>query len=263
MKQKILHSPRGDVYYWIQGEGDIYIVFTHGATMDHQMFQSQVEFFSKSYTTIVWDVPAHGKSKPYKNFSLQNSADDLIGILEQENTTKAHLVGQSMGGYISQIVALNHPNQVSSLVAVDSSPIQPSYYSRLDNWLLSITPTLLMLYPYNYLIKTIAKGIAVKTHAEKYALETLKKLTKKEIAHIMKEVYKGLQEYKEDFLLSVPTLIIHGELDQAGKVQEYSQQWSKKEKLELRIITNASHNSNMDNPEEFNRILNEFLEKKK
>ena len=40
----------------------------------------------------------------------------------------AHLVGQSMGGYIHQIAAYQQPERVLSVAAVDSFPVQPSYF---------------------------------------------------------------------------------------------------------------------------------------
>lgn len=227
--------------------------------MDHGLFQPQMEYFSLQYKVISWDVPAHGLSRPYEDFSLQSAAGEFSRILEAENIGKAHLVGQSMGGYIIQIVALEHPDIVLTLTAVDSSPIQPSYYSALDNWLLSITPSLLQFYPYNTLINIIAKQIAITKPAQDYALETLKGLTKAEISNIMRQVNQGLRVYKGDFRLPFPLLIVYGESDRTGKVQSYCDLWAKQEKRALQIIPNAAHNSNMDNPVDFNRILDEFL----
>lgn len=229
--------------------------------MDHGMFQSQMEYFSQRYKVISWDVSLHGLSRPYQEFSLKRAADDLIQILDTENINQAHLVGQSMGGYIIQIAALNYQDRVRSLVSVDSSPIQFSYYSKMDRWLLSITPALLKLYPYNVLIKEIATKIALEESAQSYAMETLKTLTKTEIADIMTAVYKGILQYDYDFHLSCPILIIYGDKDTSGKVQAYCDRWAELEKLELKIIPNAAHNSNMDNPDGFNKALESFLEK--
>jgi pimeloyl-ACP methyl ester carboxylesterase len=228
--------------------------------MDHGLFAHQMEYFSQNYQVISWDVPQHGRSRPYEGFSLQVAATELISILDAEGVDKAHLVGQSMGGYISQIVALDDPERVRSLTAVASSPLQASYYSAVDRWLLSITPSLLRLYPYNYLIKIIATQIACQEPAQSYALETLKGLTKTEIADIMKEVYQGLKPYQHDFQLSLPILIVYGDADRTGKVRSYCNQWAKREERPLKIIPQAAHNANMDNPVDFNQALSEFLE---
>lgn len=258
-QHKSIQGERGAVHYWVAGQGEHSIVFTHGATMDHGLFQYQVDYFSQRYRAITWDAPLHGLSRPYTDFSLGNAAVELVRILDAEVLDRAHLVGQSMGGFISQIAARDYPDRVLSLTAVDSSPIQGSYYSALDNWLLAITPPLLRLYPYNTLINSIAKQIALHEPARAYALETLKGYTKEEIAHIMGQVYQGLQAYKEDFRLPFPLLIVVGEEDRTGKVRAYSARWAKEEKRSLKVIPDAAHNANMDNPAAFNRVLDEFL----
>jgi pimeloyl-ACP methyl ester carboxylesterase len=261
MTHKKITGDFGAVHYWIEGQGQNCIVFTHGATMDHGLFQYQVENFSQQNKVINWDVPMHGRSRPYDDFSLQKAASELIRILDVEQIGKVHLVGQSMGGYISQYVARDYPERIISLTAVDSSPLQPSYYSAIDNWLLSITPTLLRLYPYNSLIKIIAQQIAIQEAARSYALETLQSYTKNEIVQVMDIIYQGVQAYRRESTLPVPILIVIGDSDRTGKVQAYSKQWAAREKRPLQVIPNASHNANMDNPMEFNRILAAFLEK--
>ena len=228
--------------------------------MDHGLFAHQIPHFAKSYTVIAWDVPAHGRSRPYTQFSLLHAAADMVAIMDTENIPTAHLVGQSMGGYINQFVARDFSQRVSSVTVIGSSPLQPAYYSRLDLLLLAVTPGLLKLYPYNSLIRTIAQQIAVTESAQEYALATLKSYTKAEISTIMQSVYHGVQGYAHEQPLSVPLLITYGDGDQTGKVQTYSHEWAKNEQRPLHIIPNAAHNANMDNPQAFNLILETFLD---
>ncbi|MGD1843046.1 MAG: alpha/beta fold hydrolase [Thermonemataceae bacterium] len=259
MQHKTLSTPDGTIHYWRSAPKASCILFTHGALMDHGLFQSQVDFFAEKYTVIAWDVPAHGQSRPFGKFTLQKAANALIHILDTEKVTKVHLVGQSMGGYIAQIAAREVPERILSLTAVGSSPIQPQYYSKLDMWLLSITPFLLRLYPYNYLIKTIAKQVSTTKAGQSYALETLKKLSKPEIVNIMRGVYEGVKAYSQNNTLPIPVLITLGDLDKSGKVATYCEAWAAKENRPLQVINNAAHNANMDNAVAFNEILDEFL----
>jgi pimeloyl-ACP methyl ester carboxylesterase len=260
MQHKTIAGRHGAIHYWTQGNAPGCILFTHGATMDHGLFQYQIEPLSQQFTVISWDAPAHGLSRLYPNFSLQNAAHEIAAILEAEGIAKAHLVGQSMGGYISQIAAVEYPQKVQSITAIGSSPIQLAYYSRMDQWLLSLTPAILNFYPYGMLIQTIGKQIAISVPAQKYAYETLQKFTKSEIAHIMDQVYQGLLQY-DHAQLACPILITYGDRDRTGKVQAYCNRWAAQEKRPLSIIPHAAHNANMDNPQAFNRILQEFLSK--
>ena len=259
MNHKTLSNSRGIIHYWVDGNSDKTIIFTHGANMDHGMFHQQTGHFAKNYKVISWDVPAHGLSRPYKDFSLQYAADDLIQILNAEDTAQAHLVGQSMGGYISQIAALKYPDRVRSLTGVDSSPIQLSYYTKMDRWFLAVTPSLVLFYPYKFLIKTIAAGTGLQKAVQSYALEVLKTFTTSEIAFIMDRVYKGLLPYKQDHRLNCPILIVYGEKDTIRKMKEHCEHWAKRENRELKVISRAGHNANQDNPVEFNQVLESFL----
>lgn len=74
MEHKTVHGIGGEVHYWISRvihRTNEAIVFTHGLTADHTMYEKQIEYFRNEYTVIVWDVPMHGLSMPYQNFFLR------------------------------------------------------------------------------------------------------------------------------------------------------------------------------------------------
>lgn len=55
-------------------------------------------------------------------YSLDDMADDAAGLLEELDIPAAHIVGASMGGFIAQLVAINHPDRVMSLTSIMSGP---------------------------------------------------------------------------------------------------------------------------------------------
>jgi len=80
MEHKVIHSDNGEVHYWIQRNRDTAtkcIILTHGVTADHTMFEKQVDYFMPRYTVITWDIPLHGLSRPYRNFTYYNTAIEL------------------------------------------------------------------------------------------------------------------------------------------------------------------------------------------
>ncbi len=54
-------------------------------------------------------------------YHLSAMADDVVGLLDHLNVRKAHIVGMSMGGMISQLVAINYPHRISTLTSIMSS----------------------------------------------------------------------------------------------------------------------------------------------
>ena len=71
------------------------------------------------HRTIAFDNRGAGRSdKPDGKYNLEEMADDAIAVLDAVGIENAHVVGLSMGGAISQIIALKHPNRVRSLTLV-------------------------------------------------------------------------------------------------------------------------------------------------
>lgn len=71
------------------------------------------------HRTIAFDNRGAGRSdKPEGKYNLEEMADDAIAVLDAAGIETVHVVGLSMGGAISQIIALKHPNRVRSLTLV-------------------------------------------------------------------------------------------------------------------------------------------------
>lgn len=259
MSWRQLSSESGPIHYQVHGSGPS-LVLLHGATMDHRLWATQIPALSPSFQLIVPDLPAHGRSRPSVGFSLRCCSDAVVRILDAEGIESAGFIGQSMGGYVAQVFAHEHPARISCFLAVDTSPLQASYYSAVDRALLAITPALLKLYPYGVLVQSIARGITVTAAARQSALAALTVLSRTEMAGIMRSVYRGILEYAErDLRMRVPTLIVYGEQDRSGKVIGYCQRWSATEGHPIRTIPNAAHNANADNPDAFNATALEFF----
>ena len=59
--------------------------------------------------------------RPDVPYSLDDMADDTVGLMDALGTKRAHIVGASMGGMIAQLVAINHPDRTKSLVSIMST----------------------------------------------------------------------------------------------------------------------------------------------
>jgi pimeloyl-ACP methyl ester carboxylesterase len=68
------------------------------------------------------DVMAALSGDPQPAYTLDDLADDAVGLLDALGIDKAHIVGASMGGFIAQLVAINHPDRVLSLTSIMSGP---------------------------------------------------------------------------------------------------------------------------------------------
>jgi pimeloyl-ACP methyl ester carboxylesterase len=55
-------------------------------------------------------------------YTLDDMAEDAIGLMDALSIRRAHLVGASLGGMIAQVVALKHPERVLTLTSICSTP---------------------------------------------------------------------------------------------------------------------------------------------
>jgi 3-oxoadipate enol-lactonase len=255
----ILERDGCPLHYWLHGAADKpLIVLTHGATVDHRMFDAQLETLTEHYRVLTWDMRGHGQSRPMgESFSVPRAVADLLAILDQIGVQQAVFVGQSTGGYVGQELVFRHPERVKALVMVDCACITFPR-SALDGWLLRATPAILRLYPYDLLLKQTAQASAVTPAARQYMIEAVTPLGKADYVTIMKGVVESLHD-EPNYRIDKPLLIVRGEHDHLGSIAQDAPRWAARDQAQYVVIPNAGHNSNQDNPTAFNRVLSEFL----
>lgn len=104
------------IYYEEYGEGPPLIMIL-GLGQDTATWGFQVPEFAKYFRLIVFDNRDSGRSsRCEENYTTAIMARDTLGLMDQLNIPRAHLLGTSMGGMIAQHVALMAPERVISLI---------------------------------------------------------------------------------------------------------------------------------------------------
>ena len=262
-EHKQIESKNGVVHYWINrniNKDAKCIVFTHGVTANHSMFERQVDYFALKYSVITWDVPLHGLSRPYQDFSYNQTAIELRSILKKERIEKVILVGMSMGGYPSQEFARLYPDMVEGFVALDTTPFGLKYYSKSDLWWLKKVAPIAKCFPEGMLRKSMAKSVSKTEYSYKKMMEMLAPLTKAQIIEQMDVAYGEFIKENKEVSFGFPVLLLIGDSDTTGKVKQYNEEWSKITGYPLHLIRNAAHFSNGDNPEQVNMEIEAFIQ---
>jgi pimeloyl-ACP methyl ester carboxylesterase len=99
------------------------IVLLTGAVTTMDMWSpTLLKELSSNHSVIVFDNRGAGESTAgTKEFSINQFANDTIGLLDALNIEKADILGSSMGSFISQELALKYPNRVNNLILSASS----------------------------------------------------------------------------------------------------------------------------------------------
>lgn len=255
----------GKIYYEIYGqEGKPFVVLTHGLGMNLSTFDAQINKLSDEYRVLVWDLPGHGQSFEIGHgdgFSFFLAAECLLGLLNELNVKKAILVGQSLGGMVSQYIAHHYPERVSAVVDIGSIPLHKGLNNRHDKLFRFFFP-LFRLVPAKILSIWFARQKSVNKETRRYLKEVTGKTGKKQILDLTKSMLICIDEgIKSPITHSL--LIIHGDREQKYIIKS-AEKWHEEVPMsEYAVIPNAGHIANQDNPVEFNRLLLSFLKKLK
>jgi pimeloyl-ACP methyl ester carboxylesterase len=108
------------MYYEIHGEGEP-VVLIAGLNSDHTLYRAIIPRLAESYQVVAFDNRGVGQTdKPDIPYSIEMMADDTAGLLNALGIEQAHILGTSMGGRIATALALQHPQQVKSLILVST-----------------------------------------------------------------------------------------------------------------------------------------------
>jgi pimeloyl-ACP methyl ester carboxylesterase len=101
------------------------VFLLHAAMGNSQRWFSWVPKLARHYRVIRMDLRGHGQSSipgPEQDFSLQHLVDDAVALMDQLGIDKAHIVGNSAGGYVAQQLTLQHPERVKTLALYGATP---------------------------------------------------------------------------------------------------------------------------------------------
>lgn len=269
MREKTWETPCGTIHYWINDRTDnrkLTLLFLPGLTADHRLFEKQTAYFEGNYNVVVWDAPGHAASWPFEfSFSLMDKAKWVDGILRSEGLDKPVIIGQSMGGYVGQAYAELYPEKLKGFVAIDSAPLQRSYVTGAELWLLKRMEPVYRHYPWKWLLRSGTQGVSTTEYGRRLMYDMMMTYdgNQERYARISGHGFRILAEAMEadlPYRLQCPALLICGEKDRAGSCIRYNKAWHKRTGIPIRWLKNAGHNSNTDAPQLVNQILDAFLQ---
>lgn len=112
------------------------VLFIQGLGIDKNGWLLQRLAAAPWFRAIALDNRGAGRSdKPHGEYSLEQMADDAVTVLDDAGVDDAHIVGASMGGAISQLIAVRNPERVRSLtLACTAGHHHPWRVDLLGEW---------------------------------------------------------------------------------------------------------------------------------
>ena len=236
------------------------LVLVHGAAVDARMWRPQLTALADEFTVLAWDEPGAGRSSDVPaDFSLEDYAHCLAALSDALDLGPAHVAGLSWGGTVALELYRHHPELVATLILADtyagwkgSLPAE-EVRARVQGarQMLSapadeFDPASPGLFagdpPPEYVLLLDEMAAAVRPNSLRTALPVMAEADQRDLLP----------------RITVPTLLIWGELDARSPLTVARQFEQAIPDAKLVVLPGAGHMSNLEQPDPFNHAIREF-----
>ncbi|MEU6065586.1 MULTISPECIES: alpha/beta fold hydrolase [Streptomyces] len=235
------------------GDG-VPLVFVHGWTANRHRWDHQVAHFAEKRRVIRLDLRGHGDSSGAGVRTIEELAKDVLALLDHLKVERFVLIGHSMGGMISQTIALSHPERVERMVLVNS--ISRMTYSRGRGLLLGAST----LVPF----KLFVAANIQRAFAPGYPREEIREYvrasadTPREVVMTLYGAMRAFDVLDRVGEIRTPTLLVHGYHDIQLPVKQMLRMAKAYPDAVVRII-DAGHELPVEKPAELTTAVDWFV----
>ena len=254
------------------------VVFLHGGGLDNAMlsWEEVIELMGNQYDIYAIDLLGYGKSdKPDIEYTIPMYVEFLQNILQQLNIEKTNLVGLSLGGGISIGFSLKFPQIVNKLVLVGSYGLCTKMpFHKISRWYVNSS---LNAKSYDWMRKNKkmvkwsieSNLIGDKNKISDELVNTIYNLLKEPRINLLFESFQryelGKKQLTTDLVshlneLEMPVLIVNGEKDTLVPAKAAKDANIAIDCSQLHIMKGCKHWPQKERPEEFVKVLENFLE---
>jgi len=114
-----------ELYCHVIGSGEPLVIVHGGPGLDHSYFLPHLNSLAAKYKLIFYDQRASGRSSldvDTTSITIANFVEDLEAIRKHFTIEKMNLLGHSFGGFIVMNYAIKYPENLRSLMLINSNP---------------------------------------------------------------------------------------------------------------------------------------------
>jgi 3-oxoadipate enol-lactonase len=253
---------------WFEQAGNpdsLPVVLIHGFPFSHEMWRPQIEALSDKFCVIFYDLRGHGQTGVGDGqYPLEFFVDDLISLLDHLKVKKAVLCGLSMGGYIALRTAERNPERVHALILADTQAKADSNEARLKRAASIKAIKTSGVKPFaEAFLKTAftAESLASRSESVVAIQNTIESNPPLGICGSLLALASRTDTTASLPKIMAPTLILVGDQDVLTPVSASEEMHQRIVGSQMHVIRNAAHLSNLENADEFNGYVKEFLSK--
>ncbi len=258
------------LYFEETGSGQP-VIFVHEFAGDLRSYELQMRHFGKRYRAIAFNArgfPPSDVPEKVSSYSQARAADDILAVLDHIKAPKAHIVGLSMGGFATLHFGIRHQARALSLCiggcGYGAEPDKrEAFRAEADVIADALRKGGMAAFAERYAYgptRVQYENKDPRGHAEfKRMLAEHSKVgsanTQQGVQKERPSLYALVDEMKR---ITVPTLIITGDEDWPCLLPGILMKQNIASAA-LSVIPNSGHAINIEEPEEYNRIVGDFL----
>ena len=253
-----------DLYFETHGQGEP-VLMIKGLGHSSKFWFFQIPEFEKRFKSIIYDNRGVGNSdKPKEPYTIADEALDAIGLLDLLGVERAHVIGCSRGGYIAQELAINHSSRVDKLVLLVTHAGGPEYLDVTGEiWadLLDVAG-LSMEEIFRKGVKYLTTEEFFRSRPDLVDRMVAMRMENPQPAHSFKLQFDSAVAFNATDRvgrIEAPTLVVAGRHDRVVPLELCEKLARSIPGAELKVVENASHMVFIEQPEEVNRAIVDFL----
>lgn len=260
------------VRYWVEGQGTA-LILLHGLAASAEFWRYNLGPLAQRHRVYALDLLGFGLSdKDIGEFSLPYAASVVAEFMDTLGIERATLVGNSMGGTICAQIAVQFPSRVDRLILVDSAGFGRELHPFLRSWSLrGVGSMVFSLYQWVFPHATrwnFSDPDSIDREWIDEAASMLRKPGVKESTLDIARAGVDLRGQREELFrdlhrqlphVTAPTLIIWGSHDPVLPVSHAHTACELIPNSQVRVMEGCRHTPQMERPQEFNRLVLDFL----
>jgi 3-oxoadipate enol-lactonase len=251
------------ISYEDNGQGVLPLVFIHGFPFSKTTWQPQMEALSKGHRVISYDIRGFGRSGSSKEIpSIDLYASDLLALMDALEIKKAIVCGLSMGGYILMNAIGRYPERFTGIILSDTQCIADSIEVKEKRYkaIRQIESEGLQKFADDFVKSVFCDETLEK---RKDLVEETKKIILSTSPQTITGTLHALAQRRESCSLvkriSIPSLILCGKKDNVTPVTQSELLFNSITNSKMHTIENAGHLANLEQPEDFNEHVRNFV----
>ncbi len=239
------------------------IVMLHGFSADKDNFIRFARYFTDDFNVVIPDMAGHGDTgfEESWDYTIPVQASRVARIIEQLKIEKVHLIGNSMGGFISAYFAKMYPQRTLSVALVDPAGVVSPVDSDMNKMLAQGRNPFLIhnrqefdsFYAMTMEEPPYVPGFVLEAISEKYQQR------REQLMQIFGDILKtDLLDSSLDEI-HVPVLLLWGEEDRLIHVSSVDVWSNGIEDIQVKIWPGVGHMAQLEIPQESAEVYRRFL----